>query len=101
MKSLREADPRCIECGRTKDLHIGNSLFCPGLMGKVMETTYKTMALPEGRTCQDCYHFRLFCQPVIGYKGTETSCDFFPVRFLSIARMRKLLDKMEVPEVGH
>ncbi len=93
-------DLRCVECGRTKDLHIGNGLFCPGPMGKVMETHYSTMALPEGRTCKDCYNFRRFCGPIIGYKGTETSCDFFPVRFTSIEGLRKLLDEAEAPKEG-
>ncbi len=85
----------CIECGQTKDLHIGHSLFCPGLMGKVMETTYATRALPEGRTCADCVNFKLHCKKLLGYTGAETSCDWHPVRFLSIAGVRKLLDELE------
>lgn len=72
----------CVECGYPKDRHDENG-NCPGSAGRAGKR-YATMALPEGRTCADCRNLKKFCGPVIGYKGDETSCDYFPVRFVAI-----------------
>jgi hypothetical protein len=37
------------------------------------------MQLPATRTCADCAHFRR-CKWLIGRKGDEPSCDWFPRR---------------------
>jgi len=39
------------------------------------------MNLPNGATCGDCVHVRR-CVAIFGRKPTDTSCDFFPRRFL-------------------
>lgn len=38
------------------------------------------MKLPEGKTCNDCASIKT-CKAFIGIKGTETTCDWYPVRF--------------------
>lgn len=46
------------------------------------------MELPEGKTCNDCRHYR-FCDDFIGLEGSETRCDWAPARFLEkVARSR-------------
>lgn len=48
--------------------------------------TDKVMSLPEGKTCADCVHtYR--CTSMFGVKVTDTTCDFYPIRF--IARITK------------
>ena len=39
------------------------------------------MLLPNGKTCSDCHNWKR-CNTFIGLKGTETSCDWSPSRFL-------------------
>jgi hypothetical protein len=80
---------RCV-CGYPKSRHVGDDLLCPSQSGH-----FATRDLPAGCTCVDCYNFKRFCGPILGYKGTETSCDFFPVRFVSIAGLRASLDDAE------
>jgi hypothetical protein len=42
------------------------------------------MQLPEGRNCSDCQNFKRFCKDFLGYKGTETNCDWWPIRFVPL-----------------
>jgi len=40
------------------------------------------MKLPEGKTCSDCMHcYR--CTSMFGAEETNTTCDFYPVRFVA------------------
>jgi hypothetical protein len=41
------------------------------------------MKLPEGETCNDCYHFTR-CIALFGAKETNTTCDWSPSRFNKI-----------------
>jgi len=66
---------RCVECSRPKDAH-GEDGKCP-----LQSTRYGTMNLPEGQTCNDCGHFR-FCSGFIGDVSGNTTCDWFPIRFV-------------------
>ena len=70
----------CVHCGRPKDRHTPETLVCPGSSREV----FSTRELPPGRTCADCAHFKRTCQRLIGYAGTETSCEWWPVRFYAI-----------------
>jgi hypothetical protein len=38
--------------------------------------------LPPGKSCSDCIHFRR-CSQLISTAPDRTSCDWFPVRFVS------------------
>ena len=67
---------RCVECGRPKEAHI-DGVTCPD--GR--KTKYSSMALPEGATCSDCIHIR-FCLGFLGDVAKNTSCDWFPIRFV-------------------
>lgn len=49
----------------------------------------KTMDLPEGITCADCMHTRR-CVSIFGVKETNTSCDFYPIRFQKRLRVHFL-----------
>lgn len=80
--AVSPVNDRCVECGYLKSRHNENG-DCPGSAGRVGKR-YATMALPPDRTCADCRNFTRYCGPIIGYTGTETSCDFFPVRFVGI-----------------
>ncbi len=42
------------------------------------------MELPAGKTCGDCSHIR-HCEAFYARSDTDTSCDFFPRRFLERA----------------
>jgi hypothetical protein len=35
------------------------------------------MALPEGKTCRDCYWFRK-CRSLLNLRGSERGCVWFP-----------------------
>ena len=40
------------------------------------------MSLPAGQTCSSCGHFG-FCRKFIGEDiATNTTCDWFPIRFM-------------------
>jgi hypothetical protein len=39
------------------------------------------MELPIGKTCGDCEQMAR-CRAIFGHVGTDTSCDWFPRRFL-------------------
>ena len=39
------------------------------------------MRLPEGKACGDCFHF-LRCQQFAWAESLNTTCDFFPRRFV-------------------
>ena len=84
---------RCVNCSRPKEQHADSDLHCPHAS---LRTTYATMALPEGRTCKDCDHFRPTCSWMLDRNGTETACDFYPIRFLSLPGMRALFDGAEI-----
>jgi len=60
----------CVRCGRSRE-----HCTCP---------TFASMALPEGKTCADCVHFKRTCVWLISYTGRETSCDWYPIRFVPI-----------------
>lgn len=40
----------------------------------------RTMALPEGKTCGDCYAFR-HCEAMYAHIAADEVCDFYPNRF--------------------
>ena len=69
--------PTCVHCGRRKDQHAPQTLECPGSS----PTVFGTCELPPGRTCADCEFFKPTCEWLLSYKGTETSCDWWPIRF--------------------
>ncbi len=66
----------CIDCGRDAAAHpvaYQSGGTC---------ATFKTMDLPAGETCDTCGHFR-FCSQYIGPEiAGNTSCDWYPVRFV-------------------
>jgi hypothetical protein len=67
---------RCIECGKPREAHAKDGA-CPWKY----KTRYGSMNLPEGKTCNDCQHVR-FCLQFLGTEvGSNTSCDWFPIRF--------------------
>jgi hypothetical protein len=66
---------RCVQCGSPKELHV-DGVLCPG-----KQTTFASMDLPRGKTCSDCAHIR-FCTGFIGDVAANTSCDWFPIRFV-------------------
>ena len=66
-------------CGYPKHQHEPETLVCPGSAGRAGQT-YRTRKLPAGTTCADCFHFKR-CEWLISYTGTETACDWFPIRF--------------------
>ncbi len=76
----QERDSRCVECGRPKSAHDPVTLKCKGSAGDHGKV-YGTMDLPAGKTCSDCKHLR-FCSAFIGEVAANTSCDWFPVRFV-------------------
>jgi hypothetical protein len=39
------------------------------------------MALPEGKTCSDCAHWKRCSNLIDDLDGTETTCDWAPSRF--------------------
>lgn len=72
----RVETPQCIECRRPKEEHGANG-ECPWKH----KTFFKSMALPDGKTCSDCRHFS-FCRQYPGENiAQNTSCDWFPIRF--------------------
>ncbi len=87
---------RCVNCARLPGEHDDGAC-----RGSSKGKRYGTMALPEGRICADCYHLRPTCSWLLSRIGTETSCDWFPVRFVSIPGMRALLDGAEIPALTH
>lgn len=71
---------RCVNCGYPKEQHAGESLVCRGSAGLV-NRYYATMELPAGLTCGDCQFMR-FCKDFLDRGGTETSCDWYPIKFV-------------------
>lgn len=45
-------------------------------------TATTCMALPAGTTCGDCRHMR-HCAAFYGHQPADTTCDFFPRRFVA------------------
>ena len=68
---------RCVQCGAAKELHV-DGVQCRGL-----KTKFSSMDLPDGKTCSDCAYFR-FCTQFIGNVAKNTSCDWFPIRFIAV-----------------
>ena len=66
------ADHRCVVCGLP-------SSRCKCERGP------RTMALPQGKTCDDCRFFK-HCSAFIGNVAGNTSCDWYPVRFIEAAK---------------
>lgn len=71
---------RCVNCGLQERDHSpsANPRTCPN-----GDTVFATMALPQGFTCADC-DFMCFCKDFVSRQGTETSCDWYPSRFVTI-----------------
>lgn len=69
----------CVKCGRLFSQHHPETKVCPD--GR---SEFATMALPAGRTCGDCVHFKR-CEWLISCKPERTSCDWYPVRFHAIS----------------
>jgi len=72
---------RCVHCGRSKECHTGPELVCEGSAGRDGKR-YGTLALPEGKTCGDCFNFKRTCEWLISCKPDRTSCDWYPIRFV-------------------
>jgi hypothetical protein len=68
-------DPRCVRCGQAKSRHSLDTLKCPR-----HHTFFASMELPAGVTCNDCL-FMHFCRSFLMRQGSETSCDWFPIKF--------------------
>jgi len=71
---------RCIHCARTQDQHAPETQLCVGSAGRAGQK-FATRDLPLGVTCADCAHFKRTCEWLLDYKGTETACDWWPIRF--------------------
>lgn len=69
---------RCVQCGYSKEKH-QDGVQCPA----PAKTTFASMELPGGATCSDCVHLRR-CMALIGNVAKNTSCDWFPIRFVRI-----------------
>ncbi len=67
---------RCVECGQSRSMHTGEELLCRS----DARSTYKTLNLPEGKTCADCVHTTRCCS-IFGHVPADETCDFFPIRF--------------------
>lgn len=68
-REFRKIVKRCVQCGLPKEAHReGGHAFA-------------SMDLPEGRTCSDCIHIR-FCTQFLGDVSRNTSCDWYPIRFI-------------------
>ncbi len=74
-------DSRCVECGRPKAEHAGDTLQCPVRRTERYNPVYASMDLPQGKTCSDCHHIRR-CTLLIDVDATNTWCDWFPIRFI-------------------
>ena len=70
---------RCVQCGYQLAAHAEDGK-CPR-----QSTTFASMDLPVGKTCSDCYFFR-HCTAFIGDVAANTTCDWYPVRFIERAR---------------
>lgn len=46
-----------------------------------MDLVEKSMALHEGKTCENCSHFKR-CNKMFAATETRTDCDFYPSRFI-------------------
>jgi hypothetical protein len=79
---------KCAACGQSKADHHPETGVCPGI----------TMQLPIGQTCADCFHFKRTCEWLLGRNGTETSCDWFPIKFVPISKPPGRIGPWERPE---
>lgn len=71
---------RCVNCGYPKESH-GDQGECVGSSSK-----FASMELPLDKTCSDYGFYLRFCKAFIGLKGTERSCDWFPIRFVPVLK---------------
>ena len=46
------------------------------------------MKLPEGKTCEDCFHLYK-CTQLFNVTITNTVCDFYPSRFFELAQSKE------------
>ena len=69
---------RCVECSQPREAH--PYPWKNPAPGKTHCVEFKSMDLPEGKTCDDCRHFRR-CSALIGDVAGNTKCDWFPSRF--------------------
>ncbi len=50
-----------------------------------------SMALPAGKTCGDCFHFKRTCAWLISCNPANITCDWSPSRFLDIEDAQRYL----------
>lgn len=50
------------------------------------------MALPKGKTCNDCIHMVSRCSWLLSREGTEIECDWSPSRFVPITKQKNGLE---------
>ena len=83
---------RCVECSRPREAHAADGQ-CPGL-----KTKYASMDLPAEMTCNECAHYAGFCSKFLGPQvQTNTTCDWYPIRFYPIPELWKNNAKGESP----
>lgn len=70
---------RCANCGYIAEAHAADKT-CPGSAGTTGKR-FAIMDLPEGKNCHYC-HYVKHCCALYGKTPTDTTCDFFPVRFM-------------------
>jgi hypothetical protein len=67
---------RCVNCMWPKEAHPHPLMLCPGMK----QTCFASTELPDGKTCDECAHFKR-CSGLIGSVTGNTSCDWYPIRF--------------------
>ncbi len=70
---------RCVHCGEQPERHAPETLVC-----RYGSAAYASMDLPPGATCADCRHLKPTCSKLLGRIGAETTCDWWPVRFVRL-----------------
>lgn len=76
---------RCVHCGHRSSEHLpGDEPICPGSPN----TRYRTMNLPEGKTCGDCAYLRTPCSTIYGRIPQDECCDWYPSRFVDLASLK-------------
>jgi hypothetical protein len=73
----------CIGCRQPREAH--PYPWKNPAPGKTHCIEFKSMDLPAGKTCDDCFHFRR-CSALFGPIAGNTHCDWFPIRFAHVER---------------
>ena len=60
---------RCVDCGK------------PHEAGRKYAHPERTMALPDGKTCDSCV-YSTHCDALIGADRDTSQCDWYPIRFV-------------------